>query len=772
MKLLVIIIFVFQILFVSLHSQIQSDVSDAVWSIVVPEAEAMSVDMKQCLVGSIKDSVVDGFIRNTGLWKIGIDSIYFRGADAKAFSLVSGIPRYEVAVGSTEIGEFRFKPSRVGMHYAEIVIRTQFDTLYRNIQGEGIAPQILVLEKLIDFGQVIVNTNKDTLNAITIKNIGNAPLTITETRHNKPNDYDFSTISGGGNFIMQPGDTCKMNLRFTPSISGLTSGILEFYYNGVGSPALVQLFGEGINKDPKIAYKKQDIINLICENSSFTDLEITNVGDQNLIIKELIKKGNNPNDFVVNEIMPIIIEPNKSQNIKIQFAPSNSGLKSFLLDIKSNSVPDSVITIEFNAHKDNIAFKPDVTIIDLGSLCPNETKDTTLFISNIGTLKIGVYAEANSNVNFIKNGLSINSNESDFIEFRFNGINEEGVFFENISIIDSLCGSISNVVLTGIIEKPIVEIDDIQIVCYLSQSKDANLTIKNTGNRDIWINEIPSINSPFAINGNQFPLFIEAKKSKVLSIKFTPQNQDTVKTTISFKVEPCTIFSEASVKGIPSVAYSNFKVSSAEAYPNDIVNIPIELVSNSNLSAAGISGFSGELVFNPTLLEPLEYVSEIIDDQTAKIKLENLQIQTNPIANVKFKVGLGNADNSNLILKNMQAVGGVSDVKIEDGIFTLLGICYEGGKRLINPNSTTQPMKLTLKESSNSLNVEFDLIELQTSYFRIYDMVGRILFEKEISNKIGKNEFDIDIFNLRNGVFFIVLQTPSYRETKQLLLNR
>jgi len=102
-----------------------------------------------------------------------------------------------------------------------------------------------VLSDVIDFGALFVGVAKDILRAVTIKNIGNAPLSIIATRHAGPNDSDFSTLSGGGSFMLAQGDTARLDLRFLPSDVGRTSGRLLFEYNGVGSPATVQLFGEG-----------------------------------------------------------------------------------------------------------------------------------------------------------------------------------------------------------------------------------------------------------------------------------------------------------------------------------------------------------------------------------------------------------------------------------------------------------------------------------------------------------------------------------------------
>ncbi|MBK6760480.1 MAG: choice-of-anchor D domain-containing protein [Ignavibacteria bacterium] len=223
----------------------QSDVSDAVFSIVAPSPASEDVDMRQCLVGSDRDSLVSTFASNAGTYPYRVDSIAIVGSDASQFSLVSGIPPFTVQSSSSRAVEFRFSPTSIGTKTAQLIIFTQSDTLRQTIRGEGIAPSLAVISDVIDFGKLVVGGVKDTLRAITIKNIGSAPLSITATRHAGPNDFDFSTLAGGGSFTLAQGDTAKLDLRFLPSDLGRTSGRLLFEYNGVGSPATVQLFGEG-----------------------------------------------------------------------------------------------------------------------------------------------------------------------------------------------------------------------------------------------------------------------------------------------------------------------------------------------------------------------------------------------------------------------------------------------------------------------------------------------------------------------------------------------
>ena len=455
-------------------SQIQSDTSDTVWSIVMPEPASKDIDMLQCLIGSSKDSVVVEFIQNVGSWKFRVDSIYFQGADADAFSLVSGLPKYSIEANQIHYGEFHFQPNKVGIHTAEIVIVTQAETFTQNIRGEGVTPSLQVITDFIDFGKVFVGENRDSLGAVTIKNIGTFPLEITNTKHYYPNDIDFSTLSGGGNFILQPNDVALMDLRFKPSDVGRTSGTLEFHYNGVGSPAVVQLFGEGII-----------------------------LGASKVILK----------------------------------------------------------TIEL------------------------------------------------------------------------------------------------------------------------------------------------------------------------------------------------------------------------EGYPGDEIIAPIILQNQENLINSGITSIKVDLEFNPTLLYPLDHEFNIIDNKTAKISIENLPIDKldgEVLINIRFKVGLGNVESCKLTLSNAETIGGVAEIQVIDGNFTLLGICEEGGTRLLNPYSKAGITSISPNPAENLINIELSLSEFGNTELSLYNLLGEkvsTIFSESVSQK-SNIELNSDISNIGSGQYLLIFRTPTYTETRQLLILR
>lgn len=227
-------------------SQTQSDTSDAVWSIVIPLSESRDIDMRECLVGVSKDSVIVEFIRNSGSWRFRVDSVYIQGADAGAFALVSGFPVYSIEPGMAKFAEFRFTPNRAGLHQAEIVIVTQAETLYQKITGEGIQPQLEVYSGIIDFGEVEIGNDKIIQDTVLLKNISASPIAISNTIKMSPDIEQFEILEGGGGFVLQPHSDRKLTLQFKPKYGGRTSGRIGFEYNGVGSPAIVHLFGAGI----------------------------------------------------------------------------------------------------------------------------------------------------------------------------------------------------------------------------------------------------------------------------------------------------------------------------------------------------------------------------------------------------------------------------------------------------------------------------------------------------------------------------------------------
>ncbi|MDT3739666.1 MAG: choice-of-anchor D domain-containing protein [Candidatus Kapabacteria bacterium] len=652
---------------------LQEDESDNVFSIVAPSVSANDIDMLQCLVGTNMDSVVVDFVKNTGSWKFRVDSIYFQGADADAFSLVSGLPKYVVDANQVRHAEFRFIPNRVGIHSAEIVIITQAETLTQSIRGEGVSPSLEVVSDFIDFGLVDIPNYKDTLQVATIKNIGKSPIQITNTKHNFPNEFDFTTLSGGGNFILQSGEEAKMDLRFTPSDVGRTSGTLEFHYVGFGSPAVIQLFGEGVNRKPIIQTNINDFQVLICEQSTKNEINVENTGGNPLVISELNINGLDQNDFKINTALPITIDPKENSIIEIEFRPQTAGNKSAELEIKSNADPDSLLIIYLNANKESTDYTLNKTELDFGYIRLNELSELEFEIKNSGT---------------IKNSYNL--------------------------------------------------------------STPAKITI-------------PEID--FALNPN------ETKIIKATYLRSSTSEE--ISGLISINENTCNKSRTINLSGKVFTAYASIKTIEISAYAGDQIELPIILNDKESLDISGVTSLSAELIFNPTLLYPIGYNVIKINEKEAKIKIENINPNVNAnqvLTTIQFIAALGNAESCKLTLSNAESVGGEAEIQVIDGTFKLLGICYEGGARLINPNNKVELLQISPNPNDGNLAVELNLIEEGFSTLSIYNSNGQLMYEQNITGTTGKIDLNIDTKEYGNGLYFVSLQTPTIRKVKQMVV--
>jgi WD40 repeat protein len=225
---------------------IQQDVSDSVFSIVAPSLTISDIDVQQCLIGSTKDTIINTYLKNAGIYKTKIDSIYISGADAAKFQAVCSIFPFYVEPGKSKSIEIRFSPGSTGIKKAKINILTASDLYTQDISGEGVKPQLRVINNLINFGEVPVNSTKDTTVTLIIRNVTNGVVNISNTIQLGPDSVQFTIKSGGGAFSLPPNSSRNMELMFAPTVAGRTSGMIGFEYSGIGSPATIALFGEGI----------------------------------------------------------------------------------------------------------------------------------------------------------------------------------------------------------------------------------------------------------------------------------------------------------------------------------------------------------------------------------------------------------------------------------------------------------------------------------------------------------------------------------------------
>lgn len=227
-------------------NELQSDVSDSIWSIMKFETSVKNVDMEDVFVGSQKDTLVEAFLNNQESIPLRIDSLKLVNDFSGSFSVLSQNYPYRIPANSDLDIAFSYSPAAVGPSSATIAVFTDKGVFRSLISGNGIENPLDIITRLVDFGDVRVGNAKDTIIAL-VKNNSAIPLTIASTENFGPDKQQFRIISGGGSFLLQPGEISgEMEIEFAPFQAGRSSGGIAFFTNAIERPAIAQLFGKGL----------------------------------------------------------------------------------------------------------------------------------------------------------------------------------------------------------------------------------------------------------------------------------------------------------------------------------------------------------------------------------------------------------------------------------------------------------------------------------------------------------------------------------------------
>lgn len=92
----------------------------------------------------------------------------------------------------------------------------------------------------------------------------------------------------------------------------------------------------------------------------------------------------------------------------------------------------------------------------------------------------------------------------------------------------------------------------------------------------------------------------------------------------------------------------------------------------------------------------------------------------------------------------------------------MLGICPEGGERLVNPNSKVD-LQVQPNPGYSVINVEVNLIEKGRTELKISDVNGKIqkAILDEIIDETGLRTFNINVDDLFTVVYILTFKSPT-----------
>ena len=199
--------------------------------------------------------------------------------------------------------------------YNRAITSVEVDSLYH----EGGWP-IELYSKTVDpdtlsFGIVEIGSNKS--DSVTVTNTGILPIIIDTVTL----DNAYFTTSGG-NDTLQPMESRKYGVTFTPGFIGGTFGHLVIQYNGGATPDTVTLMGAGSVSG--ISFNKWWIYygKVLVGQSKVDSVIITNHGGTPLVLGEIL--CTNPQFSIESPF--VTIAPGDSESIPITFTPTGDDM--------------------------------------------------------------------------------------------------------------------------------------------------------------------------------------------------------------------------------------------------------------------------------------------------------------------------------------------------------------------------------------------------------------------------------------------------------------
>ncbi len=303
--------------------------------------------------------------------------------------------------------------------------------------------------------------------------------------------------------------------------------------------------------------------------------------------------------------------------------------------------------------------------------------------------------------------------------------------------------------------------------------------LKNLSNQDIEITDVVQLGPDmhqFEILEGGGNFILGANSEHQMKLRFKPRFGGRTSGQIGFEYN--SFASPAVAQLFGTGIGGEIEIDDYSGYPGEEINVAFRLT---NINPEGLAElaktFKAEVEVNGTLLYSRN--GKVVNQEANFVSYEfegNLG-NSNILFNIPMKIGLGNSETSDIKLTKIELYdenGQIIDYDMEfnSGLFTLLGVCYEGGARLLDPNSTPVILSIHPNPTGDMINIEFELIEKGGGELMIIDYQGKSIYNTLLSDTPGKVSFEINSSGLPNGVYTVILKTPTINATQKLLINK
>jgi len=184
-------------------------------------------------------------LKNTGTTSLTITAIAIAGTNAGDFAQTHTCGN-SLAAGANCSLSLTFKPTASGTRAAALSISDNAPGSPQKVTLSGFGTTAKLSPTSLSFGTVAIDGTISPTKTVTLTNLGTTTLSISGIAITGTNAGDFAQTHTCGNSLAA-GASCSINIRFTPTASGIRIAALSISDNSAGSPQKVALSGTGVN---------------------------------------------------------------------------------------------------------------------------------------------------------------------------------------------------------------------------------------------------------------------------------------------------------------------------------------------------------------------------------------------------------------------------------------------------------------------------------------------------------------------------------------------
>jgi hypothetical protein len=255
---------------------------------------------------------------------------------ASAYGGYDGCTNQPIAPGSYCSVTVGFSPASIGAKAGSIKFPVTYAdkttaALIVTLAGKGVAnnSKVLVSPTSGQFDVQVVGTTSDSseIQTFTLTNTGNLPVKITTAT--VTSNFSFVSDSCSGTTV-PVSSQCSIVVAFSPTKTGVITGVLTIPDNAAGAPHTVALTGTGILATQQIVLSQASVAfgsQVVATKSAPVYVLVSNQSGATVPVNSVVLGGANPTDFVESDSCAGgSISGHSNCQIAIQFSPASGSL--------------------------------------------------------------------------------------------------------------------------------------------------------------------------------------------------------------------------------------------------------------------------------------------------------------------------------------------------------------------------------------------------------------------------------------------------------------